>query len=414
MRRAMLDLLMVGIWASFAALAQGEPVHQETRLGPLPETFIGQARVDSDGWNIAGVSSRDGKVHVWFNGVEGPAYDDIAKGHPVLSPTGGRIAADVCLGAWQGGQHFAVIDATTSEPYDALFGPTFLAEGKRVWAIGWHGAKLVPIVDGTAGAEWDQIADPVVTDDGMHLAYAARSGDKWTVTVDGAASFRYEGSEGETMKVKVSAVLPFAVKESSADGFVLEIAPRKTRITVNDSVLEDLTASESVSAMLTTALFSMKNNGQAISVEDVSPGFVSISKLLSLIPAFPEPTMSPGKRWKQGISTLSFPGVPMPDLEFWYLYEGSKDSVATFRLTGDQIIRQNRKQGEATAAITGRSTASGTLSFDTSQGAIEQSSGSIDLNLRIVFSLPPVPGGRASQSLPMTVTLKMTYALRKM
>lgn len=186
-RRAVLRRLATGFAASLVVLAQGQAVHQETRLGPVPETFIGQASVDSDGWNIAGVSSRGGKVHVWFNGAEGPAYDDIAKGHPVLSPTGGRIAADVCLGAWQGGQHFAVIDATTSEPYDALFGPSFLAEGKRVWAIGWKGTKVVPLVDGTPGAEWDQIADPVVTDDGRHLAYSARTGDKWTVTVDGVA-----------------------------------------------------------------------------------------------------------------------------------------------------------------------------------------------------------------------------------
>ena len=262
------------------------------------------------------------------------------------------------------------------------------------------------------------LATAQTKDERKDAGFAYRFPDRPPLTyefaVTGTISFGYEGVSTETMKVKVSAVLPF-VPEAASDGVhTLRVAPRKTFIQVNDSVLEDFTSSESVSSALSTVRLSIADNGRVVSSEDISPGIVSIGKLLSLIPAFPSSTLTPGRRWKQSITTLSFPGIPMPDLEFWYLYDSIRGSDAVFKLTGDQIIRQTKKQGDVTVTMNGRSSGSGTLLFNTSRGAIEQSSGTITLNLRTVFGLPPVPGEKAGQSLPMTLNLKVSYTLKRL
>jgi len=255
---------------------------------------------------------------------------------------------------------------------------------------------------------------PARGDAGFVYRFSRETPVSYRFTADGDVSFGYEGTGTETLKVKMSAVLPLALKDARDGVFSIEIAPKKTKIQVNDTILEDLTGAESVSAALTAVSLSLADSGRVITTEDRSAGIVSIGKLLCLIPAFPAPTLTPGRRWKQTVSALSFPGIPMPDLEFWYVYDGMKPQGASFTLTGDQIIKQTKRQGDVAVTMNGRARGAGKLFFSTDQGRIEQSSGTIDLNLRVIFGLPPVPGEKGGQSLPMTVNMKMSYGLTRL
>lgn len=197
--------LTVPFWilaASVVLPAQGAPVHRETPLGTLPARWLEPPRSDASGWHMAGIAENDGKVRVWFDGREGPAFTAIAKGHPLLSAKGGRIAYDACTGPWEGGEHRGVVDGVPGPAFDALRGPEFSEDGRRVCYLGWRGRKVTAVIDGVAGPECDAAETVGFFDDGRRTAYRAWKDGKSFLVIDGVPQAPYD---------EIGAALPAAM-----------------------------------------------------------------------------------------------------------------------------------------------------------------------------------------------------------
>jgi hypothetical protein len=174
------------------ALAQPAGV-EETRLGEFPEQWLGEPVMSDNELHMAGVVAVGAKMAAWYDGKVGPAYDGIAKGHPVLSPDGSRYAYDACTGDWTGGRHQVVVDGAAGPECDAVYGPMFSEDGTRVAYLAWVGGRVRLMCDGQQVAEADGFTNASPTFyAGNKLAYQVRRGDRWQTVVEGVAGPEFD------------------------------------------------------------------------------------------------------------------------------------------------------------------------------------------------------------------------------
>jgi roadblock/LC7 domain-containing protein len=149
-----------------------------------------------DGKRIAYAAKKDGKWIVVDNGVHGPPFDQVNKGHPDFSPTGVLYYAVV-----NNGRQFVVINGIAGPEFETVAPDTirFSLDGKHVaYAVGIK-SKLSVAVDGVAGPIFDRIlrGGPSLNCDGSHVAYAAASGGETVMLMDHAPLVGSEGSAGD-------------------------------------------------------------------------------------------------------------------------------------------------------------------------------------------------------------------------
>lgn len=158
--------------------------------------IAGPAILSPDGRHYTYSAKRGDKWVVVVDGDESPEYDGTAKGSPVMSPDGTRVAYHACLGDWEGGEHFVVVDAAAGPRYDGIGSLTFSPDGKRLAYRARRGEKWRAIVDGGEGPEFDGLGGLSFSPDGSRLAYWARRGPKETgkefAVVDGIEGPQYD------------------------------------------------------------------------------------------------------------------------------------------------------------------------------------------------------------------------------
>jgi hypothetical protein len=136
------------------------------------------------------VSKKEKKDGVFVNGSEITPLHADAKGAPVFSSDGRRVA----FRAERAGGFVAVLDGQEGPVYDSIGKLTFLPDGHLAYAAR-RGRASYTVVEGAEPQEHPQyshVGEPVPSPDGRHLAYWAYDGTHETVILDGAGGRPYD------------------------------------------------------------------------------------------------------------------------------------------------------------------------------------------------------------------------------
>jgi len=239
---------------------------------------------------------------------------------------------------------------------------------------------------------------------------------RYSCSIEGTVGYGYTGARPEAMKVSVRTDVVLTTEKAAAGVYTIRCTPRKTVARLNGAVLEDISSSETlVSAMIPETRIRMRESGEIVGSEALSSGMLDISGMFRILPVFPAKGLVQGERWSQKLDALSFPGLPMAPLEFWYQYEGTTGETARFRIVASQFIREKRREKNIEVSFNGRNASSGRISFDRTAGEIARAEGDFDVDLKAIFAAPAAPDAKKSeaQSLPLTVAVKVTFVLSR-
>ncbi len=235
----------------------------------------------------------------------------------------------------------------------------------------------------------------------------------YSFQLKGDVSFKYPQVKEEKFNVFVIGNLKIETIQDD-EIYNLKITPSKTLVKIGEMVLEDTTSSETmISSIIATSYVKMKKNGEILEIKDINEGILTLSQILNLIPVFPE-KITTGARWKQKIPAFNFPGVPMCDLEFNYLYE-KKDSNSNIQLIGTQIIKETKRDRDTKIFFTGKNLSKGYFIFDEAKGEINKFDSDLALDLNIKFEIPPSPEikNKKVETLSMNLSLNLKMSLQK-
>jgi hypothetical protein len=159
---------------------EGKLVSREKSLGIFPEDAIRETlTVDQNFRHIAFVVKRGAKEKVLADGVEGKAYDSIArKNEMTFSPEGNRFAYVAGLG----GKMLVVVDGKEGKLYDwiyDMFNPVFSPDGKHLAYVAGRKALTFSqmeefvVIDGKELKHYATADTPVFSPDSRRFAYSA-------------------------------------------------------------------------------------------------------------------------------------------------------------------------------------------------------------------------------------------------
>ncbi|MBN1445024.1 MAG: hypothetical protein JW957_02815 [Candidatus Omnitrophica bacterium] len=231
--------------------------------------------------------------------------------------------------------------------------------------------------------------------------------------IEGDISYKYEGVSAQEFTVLSTGRMNLELIEQTGAVFSVKMTPSRTLVKLNGMAIEDFSRSETaVSQLISTAIMEIRNNGEVLSVAEISPGVLNLAQVLMMMPEFPDNVRS-GKRWTKTMPAFSLPGVPMCSLKFTYLYNEGKEGVSRISLLSNQPIKERRRDGEVIASFTGKNSSRGEFLFDEKQGELKSFEGVIDLTLQIRFEMPPGPDQKPSttQSLPLNINIKLNVTL---
>jgi len=217
--------------------------------------------------------------------------------------------------------------------------------------------------------------------------YDEKSPVNYSFQIQGNVSFSYPGTTEEKFNFYSKGNLKVETVKTEGDFYYLKVTPFKTIIKVGENAFEDLTNSETqISSIISSCMVKMKKNGEILEIEDITGGLLTLKQILKLLPSFPE-GMTYGRRWEQKIPAFSFPGIPMCDIKFIYLYE-KKNFI---KLTGSQIIKEIKRERDTKIIFNGRNSSNGVFNFNEEEGLINNFDGNFSIELFIKFEIPPSP-----------------------
>jgi hypothetical protein len=233
---------------------------------------------------------------------------------------------------------------------------------------------------------------------------------KYKVSIKGDVSWAYQNEAPSSFKVNGDFRLSVESLGEKGNIYQLRITPKKSRITVNNEVLEDTTRSETqqTSGMIPTMLVQMGTDGKVYKSAYVRQALFDFIPFLNFFPVLPA-SPKPGTRWKQIIPSFNFPAAKMPELEFTYTFEGQNGTQDRIGFVSNQAFNEIRKEKDLTTRVTGRNSSNGEILFDAEQGTISSAQGTLDLQPSFLFS---VPGTNGSKIIPVPLGLKirMTFS----
>jgi len=133
---------------------------------------------------VAYMGCREGKWHVFLDGVAGPAYDGLGTASTTFGPGGARVA----YAAKRGGVWFTVVGGAEGRAYDAILGrgPTvaFSPDGRHFAYSARRASQCFAVLDGVEGSGYDRLitAPPVFDASGGVEYLAIRAGTLYRVT----------------------------------------------------------------------------------------------------------------------------------------------------------------------------------------------------------------------------------------
>lgn len=179
---------------------------REKSFGNLPPEAVRETlTVDQNFRRVAFVVKRGAQEAVVVDGVEGKAYDSIArKNEMTFSPDGKRFAYVAGLGS----KMLVVVDEKEDKFYDSIydmFNPVFSPDGKHVAYVARCKALAIPpleefvVIDGREQKHYATAHTPVFSPDSRRFAYSAEK--RWNrgmcVVVDGKEQKTYNQIVGE-------------------------------------------------------------------------------------------------------------------------------------------------------------------------------------------------------------------------
>ncbi|MCM8771920.1 MAG: hypothetical protein NC926_00520 [Candidatus Omnitrophica bacterium] len=230
----------------------------------------------------------------------------------------------------------------------------------------------------------------------------------YSFQMNGTGSLAYPGIQEENFKISVNGNFKIEYIDFKDDIYTIKLIPFKTVVKIGEGIIENLSNSDNESSVISTQLIKMKKNGEIIETEELKKGLISLSQLLSLLPAFPN-DLKEGKKWKQKIPAIEFPGIPMCELEFEYIYE-KKDLFSNIKIMANQNINETRKQENMKIIFSGKNTSKGFFKFNEKEGKIENFNGEFFLNLGIKYDIPSQPEKR-TETFGMKILLNLKVAL---
>jgi hypothetical protein len=241
--------------------------------------------------------------------------------------------------------------------------------------------------------------------------YDEKGSVNYSFQIQGDISFSYPGTKEEKFKFYSKGNLKIETVKTEGDFYYLKVTPFKTTVKVGENVFEDLTNSETgTSSFISSCMVKMRKNGEIIEMNDLTGGLLTLKQILKILPTFPE-NMTHGKRWEQKIPAFSFPGIPMCDIKFIYLYE-KKNLI---KLTGSQIIKETKKEKDTKIIFSGKNISNGIFNFNEEEGIISNFNGDFSIELFIKFEVPPSPDIKSSktETVPMKVNLNFNLQISK-
>jgi len=241
--------------------------------------------------------------------------------------------------------------------------------------------------------------------------YDEKSPINYTFQIQGDISFSYPGTPEEKFKFYSKGNLKIETVKTEDDFYYLKVTPLKTIVKVGENVFEDLTSFETgLSFLISSCIVKMKKNGEIVQIDDITDGLLTLKQILKILPVFPE-NMTYGKKWEQKIPAFSFPGVPMCDIKFIYLYE-KKNFI---KLVGSQIIKETKKEGDTKIIFDGKNISNGIFNLNEEDGLIYNFKGDFSIELFIKFEIPPSPDvkNKKTETIPMKVNLSFNLQISK-
>jgi len=233
--------------------------------------------------------------------------------------------------------------------------------------------------------------------------YDEKNSINYSFQIKGNVSFSYPGTTEEKFKFYSKGNLKIETVKIEDDFYYLKVTPLKTIVKVGENVFEDLTSYETgISSLISSCMAKMKKNGEIVQINDITGGLLTLTQILKLLPVLPE-NISYGKKWEQKIPAFGFPGVPMCDVKFIYIYE-KKNSI---KLVGSQIIKETKKEGDTKIIFNGKNISNGFFDFNEDEGIINKFNGDFSIELFIKFEVPPSPDikSKKTETIPMRVNL---------
>ncbi|MCM8785626.1 MAG: hypothetical protein NC827_05280 [Candidatus Omnitrophica bacterium] len=230
----------------------------------------------------------------------------------------------------------------------------------------------------------------------------------YSFQIKGDVYLNYPGTN-EKMNVFAKGNLKIETVGIEDEIYNLKITPFKTLIKVNEQIIEDIVNIETgISSVISTNFVKMKKNGEIIEVIESNKGILTLSQVLKLLPVFPEKVFT-GKKWKQKNPAFNFPGIPMCNLEFNYLYE-KKGNFNLIQLSGVQTIKETKKDKDTKITFDGKNNSKGSFIFNENEGEINNFNGNFDIDLNTKFEVLPFPELKGEK--PETLTIKIKLNLQ--
>ena len=259
------------------------------------------------------------------------------------------------------------------------------------------------------------VSAPLFADREPSYSFSKEKPLVYNFSIRGAIKYATGGFDANKFDVEAKGLLRFETQEARGETFSVKLVPFRTTIKVNEMLIEDFSGEESsVSQFISTSVIEISKNGRISSSREVTSGMLSMAQILRILPSFPG-KLHPGRRWKQSIQSFSLPGMPMCNLEFYYLYAGESTNPFKVKLVANQPIKEKKKEGDVTISFTGKNSSTGEFLFDEEKGEIAGFAGNFGLVLNTVFSSPSTTGKEDStgQSIPVKMDVDLDVKISR-
>jgi Tol biopolymer transport system component len=153
-------------------------------VGAIPESLV----ISENNRHFACVAVESGKLRAVYDGAEGPLYDGIHKGTPILSPNGEHFAY---VAECSGGGEAVVLNGMEGPRFEAIVEDRlcFSPDSKRLAYVGFRDQQMVAVVDGQESESYDWVfqGPSFFSPDSRRVCFIGQRGDHMTVVLDGIA-----------------------------------------------------------------------------------------------------------------------------------------------------------------------------------------------------------------------------------
>jgi hypothetical protein len=232
----------------------------------------------------------------------------------------------------------------------------------------------------------------------------------YNVHIDGNAGWSSFDEKPLSFKVKADFRLELLNLGESNGLYQIKLTVRKSKILINNDVLEDISKSETeISFCIPQVLVQMDKNGKIYKTTTLKKGLINIAPFFNILPAFPG-EIKQGSKWVQKIESFNLPSGKVPQLEFTYIYEGKSGDNHRIRFLSNQTIKEITNQQDTEVRITGKNSSDGDIIFDSQKNILKKATGKINLDMNYMFQVPDPDKKGKFIPVPMKTQINLNFS----